>query len=77
MNAKRKFRILVDGRGCGEAGAPAIERDLTATEGVPGAYLDPATETVYVHGDSAETNPTWLARVIGRAGYRPGQPVES
>ncbi len=77
MNAKREPRIPADDLGCGGARATTIERDLTANDGDLSGSVTPATETVYVDDDPAETDPSWLARVIEKARYRPGQPVES
>lgn len=76
MDAKRQLRIPVYGLGCGGAGATTIERELAATDGVLRAYVNPATETAYVDYDPAEIDGWSLARVIERAGYRPGRPVE-
>jgi Cu+-exporting ATPase len=77
MDLKRRVRMAVEGLGCGGAGADTIERALGATDGVLGAYVNPATETAYVDYDAAETDPWTIAHAIERAGYRPGRPVEA
>ncbi len=77
MHAKRELRILADDLGCGGARATTMEGDITANEGDLSGSVTPATETVRVDCDPAETDPSWLARVVEKADYRPGQPVES
>ena len=77
MDIKRGLRIPVYGLGCGGAGVTTIERKLAATDGVLRAYVNPATETAYVDYDPAETDPSALAMVIERAGYRSGRPIEA
>ncbi len=77
MEHMRRVRIAVAGLGCGGDGAATIERELAATEGVLGVYVNPATETAYVHYNAAETGLWTLARAIERAGYHPGRPVEA
>lgn len=77
MEAKRPLRIPVFDLGCGGAGADTIERGLAATDGVLRVYVNPATETAYIDYDPAETDPWSLARVIEKAGYRAGRPVEA
>lgn len=77
MDAKRPLRIPVFDLGCGGAGADTIERGLAATDGVLRVYVNPATETAYIDYDPAETDPWSLARVIEKAGYRAGRPVEA
>jgi P-type Cu+ transporter len=77
MDIRRQLRIPVYGLGCGGAGATTIERELVATDGVLHAYVNPATETAYVDYDPAELDPWSLARVIEKAGFRTGHPIES
>jgi len=77
MDVKRGLRIPIYGLGCGGAGAPTIERELAATDGVMRAYVNPATETAYVDYDPAETDARGLARAIERAGYQAGRAVEA
>lgn len=77
MDIRRGLRIPVYGLGCGGAEATSIERVLAATDGVLRAYVNPATETVYVGYDPAETDASELARAIERAGYQAGRPAEA
>jgi cation transport ATPase len=77
MDVKRQLRIPIYGLGCGGAGVTTIARELAATAGVLRAYVNPATETVYVDYDPTETDPWSLAQVIERAGYRAGRPAEA
>lgn len=77
MDLNRQLRIPVYGLGCGGAGATTIERELAATVGVVRAYVNPATETVYVDYNPTATDASVLARVIERAGYRAGRPIEA
>lgn len=77
MDIKRRLRIPIFGLGCGGAGATTIERELAATDGVIRVYVNPATETAYVDYDRSETDAWTLARVVERAGYRAGRPVEA
>ena len=77
MDVTRNLQIPIYGLGCGGAGAQVVERELAAADGVIRAYVNPATETAYVDYDRAETDPSALAKVIERAGYRPGLPVEA
>ena len=77
MNIERGLRIPVYGLGCGGAGANTIERELASTDGVLRAYVNPATETVYVDYDPVEADPWVLARAIERAGYQAGRPIQA
>lgn len=77
MDVKGQLRIPVYDLGCGGAGVTTVERELAASDGVLSAYVNPATETAYVDCDPAETDAWMLARVIERAGYRAGRPVEA
>ncbi len=77
MDIKRGLRIPVYDLGCGGAGRSTIERQLAATDGVLSACVNPATETAYIDYDPAEMDAWSLARVIERAGYRAGRPVEA
>ena len=77
MKVLGSVRIPVYGLGCGGSGAATIEREFAATDGVLRAYVNPATETAYVDYDPAETDPWSLARVIEKAGYHAGRPVEA
>lgn len=77
MEQRRRVRIAIAGLGCGGAGASTIKRELAATDGVLGVYVNPATETAYVDYDAAETDPWAFARAIERAGYETGRPFEA
>lgn len=76
MHTKQQLRIPVYDLGCGGAGATTIEREIAATDGVLSVNVNPATEIAYVEYDPAETDPWSLARVIEKAGYRAGRPIE-
>ena len=77
MDIKGQLRIPIYDLGCGGAGATSIERELAATEGVLSAYVNPVTETAYVDFDPAEADAWSFVRVIERAGYRAGRPIEA
>ena len=76
MDIKRGLQIPVYDLGCGGSGPLNVERVLAATDGVVHAYVNRLSETAYVDYDAAEVDPAALVRVIARAGYQPGRPID-
>lgn len=70
------LRVVVPiyGLSLGGCGAQVLERRLRATPGVVEAYVNPATEMVYVTFDPVRTAPGGLLETIAAAGYRAGSP---
>ncbi len=77
MDSSPQLRIPVYGLGCGGAGATTLERALAAVPGVRSVYVNPATETAYVRSEPGAVDTWTLMRVVHRAGYHAGRPVES
>ena len=76
MDIKRGLQIPVYDLGCGGSGPSNVERVLAATNGVVRAYVNRLSETAHVDYDPAEVGPADMVRVIARAGYQPGRPIE-
>lgn len=77
MHGHRQIRVPILDLGCGGAEARRLERALASTDGVLTAYVNPATETVYVDVDPAEVDGWTITRIIAHQGFRPGRYDES
>jgi cation transport ATPase len=56
---------------CGGGGSLVVERALQQLRGVQRAYVNPATEMVYVEYDPAATGPAHLRETLQHAGFGP------
>ncbi len=63
------------GLGCGAGGTLQLEAVLMHEPGVLCAYVNPATEQVYVTYDPAVVGPQGIMEAIRRAGFRASEPV--
>lgn len=54
---------------------PSIERSVKRTTGVLDAYVNPATDTVYVTYDSEQITPEAIAGLLHEAGYETRWPT--
>ncbi len=68
--SRTRVTFPIVGLGCGGGGASTVERVLRQTPGVVRAYVNPATEMVYVEYDAARTDQSALERVINSLGNR-------
>lgn len=76
MQNGRRISIPVHGLGRADSRRRGLERRLVATDGVLSAVVRGTSATADLTVDPAEMDAWTLARVIARAGLRPGEPTE-
>ena len=69
-NRVERLTLPIAGLECGSGGAQSIERALTRLPGVKRAYVNPATEMLYVEIDPERCTRSDLVAAVERAGYR-------
>lgn len=76
MDHKRHLHVPILDLRCGSSERARLERALGATDGVLSAYVNPTTDTAYLVVDGAEVDAWAIVRVISKAGFTAGRPVE-
>lgn len=69
-NRDERLTLPIEGLGCGGGGALSIERALAKLPGVKRAYVNPATEMLYVEIDPERCTRSDLVAAVERGGYR-------